>query len=175
MRPLFVLAGGLALAAVGFLLLTQVDGANGLAVLITGSVVFSLGLAPVDTLAADLVIGAAPPERAGSAAALSETGAEFGGALGIAILGLVGTAAYRGAVAGAIPVGVPPESAAAARDTLGGALAAAAALPDPLRQALLSVAQAAFMHGLHLAAGVSAVAAVATAVLAIALLRQRTE
>jgi DHA2 family multidrug resistance protein-like MFS transporter len=170
-RPVVVLAGGLALAAVGFLLLTQVDGANGLAVLVTGSVVFSLGLAPVDTLAADLVVGAAPPERAGSAAALSETGAELGGALGIAILGVIGTAAYRGMVAGTLPVGVPPDAAAAARDTLGGAVAAAAELPDPLRQILLTVAQEAFMHGLHLAAGVSASAAFATAVLAIVLLR----
>lgn len=170
-RPVVVLAGGLALAAVGFLLLTRVDGANGLVVLVVGSVVFSLGLAPVDTLAADLVIGAAAAERAGEAAALSETGAEFGGALGIAILGVVGTAAYRRQVAEALPAGVPPDAAAAARDTLGGAVAAAAQLPDVLGQALLAAAQQAFMQGLHLAAGVSAIAVIATAVLAAIALR----
>ena len=64
-RPAFVIAGGLALAGAGFALLTQVDGDSALATLVTGSVVFALGLAPVYTLAADLMVGAAPPERAG--------------------------------------------------------------------------------------------------------------
>ena len=136
-RPVVVIAGGLALAAVGFALLTQLDRATGLAVLVTGSVVFSLGLAPVDTLAADLTVGAASAERAGAASALSETSAEFGGALGIAILGLVGTAAYRGQIANAIPAGVPPQAAAAARDTLGGAVAETVVQHHPARVSIL--------------------------------------
>ena len=40
----------------------------------------------------DLIVGSAPPERAGAAAAISETSSEFGGALGIAVLGSVVTA-----------------------------------------------------------------------------------
>jgi len=107
-RPAFVMAGGLTLAAVGVGLLTQVDAASGLAVLVTGSVVFSVGLAPVFTVAADLAIGAAPPARAGAASAISETSSEFGGALGIAILGSVATAIYRGQVTDAVPAGVQP-------------------------------------------------------------------
>jgi hypothetical protein len=63
--------------------------------LVTGSVIFSLALAPVDTLATDLAVEAAPPERAGAASAITETSAEFGGALGIAVLGVVGTAVHR--------------------------------------------------------------------------------
>jgi MFS transporter, DHA2 family, multidrug resistance protein len=170
-RPVVVIAGGLALAAVGCSLLTRLDGAAGGAVLVAGSVVFSLGLAPVDTLAADLAAGAAPAERAGAAAAILETSAELGGALGIAILGVVGTAAYRGQVAGAVPAGVPPDAAAAARDTLGGAVAAAGQLPDPLAQALLEAARQAFTHGLHAAFAISAIAALGAAILAVAVLR----
>ena len=165
------MTAGLAVAACGFLLLTQLDGATGLALLVTGSVVFSLGLAPVDTLAADLAVGAAPPQRAGAASALSETGAELGGALGIAILGVVGTAAYRGQIADALPSGVPPEAAAAARDTLGGAVAAAGQLPDPLGEALLEAARQAFVEGLHVAFAVSAAAAIGAAILAAVVLR----
>lgn len=67
LRPAFVMAGGLVLAAAGFGVLTQVDGVSGLAVLVSGSAVFSLGLAPMTTLATDLMVGAAPPERAGAA------------------------------------------------------------------------------------------------------------
>jgi DHA2 family multidrug resistance protein-like MFS transporter len=170
-RPVVVMAGGLALAAVGFLLLTRLDRATGLAVLVTGSVVFSLALAPVDTLATDLAVGAAPPQRAGAASAISETSAEFGGALGIAILGVIGTAAYRGQVADAVPAGVPPQAADAARDTLGGAVAAAGQLPDQLGTALLEAARQAFTQGLHLAFAVSAAFAIAVAVIAVVLLR----
>jgi DHA2 family multidrug resistance protein-like MFS transporter len=173
-RPGLVMAGGLGLAAVGFGLLTQLgsDRAAGLAVLVTGSVVFSLALAPVDTLATDLAVGSAPPERAGAASALAETSAEFGGALGIAILGVVGIAVYRRQMAHALPGGVAPQAAAAARDTLGGALAAAGQLPDQLGQALLGAARQAFTQGLHLAFAVSAAAAVAVAILAAVLLRR---
>ena len=170
-RPVVVMAGGLALAAAGFLLLAQLDSASGLAVLVTGSVLFSLGLAPVDTLAADLTVGAAPVERAGAASAISETGAEFGGALGIAILGVVGTAAYRAHVANSVPAGIPPQAASAARDTLGGAAAAAGQLPDPLGQTLLEAARQAFTQGLHLAFVVSAAAAIGTAIVALVELR----
>jgi DHA2 family multidrug resistance protein-like MFS transporter len=169
--PAAVMAAGLALAAVGFGLLTQLDSTGGLAVLVAGSVIFSLAMAPVDTLATDLAVGAAPPERAGAAAAITETSAEFGGALGIAVLGVVGTAVYRGQMADAVPAGVPDQAAVVARDTLGGALAAAGQLPDQLGAALLEVAREAFTRGLHLAAGVSAVAALAFAILVVVLLQ----
>jgi MFS transporter, DHA2 family, multidrug resistance protein len=171
-RPAFVMAAGMALAAVGLGLFTQLDSVAGLAVLVTGSVVFSLALAPVDTLATDLAVGAAPPQRAGAASALAETSAEFGGALGIAVLGSVATAVYRGRVTDALPAGIPPETAAAARDTLGGAVAAAAQLPDQLGQALLHAARQAFTQGLHLAFAISAAAAIGVAILAAILLRR---
>ena len=93
-RPVYVLVAGLALAAVGFGVLTQVGKAPGVALLVTGFVVYSLGLAPVFTLATDLIVGSAPPERAGAASAISETGSELGGALGIALLGSLATAVY---------------------------------------------------------------------------------
>jgi Major Facilitator Superfamily len=72
-RPAFVIAGGLALAGIGFAVLTQVDAESSLATVVTGAVVFALGLAPVYTLAADMMVGAAPAERAGAAAGISET------------------------------------------------------------------------------------------------------
>ena len=116
--------------------------ASGLAVLVTGFVVYSLGLAPVFTLATDLIVGSAPPERAGAASAISETGSELGGALGIAILGSIGTAVYRSGMADAVLAGVSPEAAEAARDTLGGAVAVAGRMPDQLGAELLGTAEA---------------------------------
>ena len=153
-------------------MLTQVDAISGLrAPRASARSSCSLGLAPVFTLATDLIVGTAPPERAGAASAISETSAEFGGALGIAVLGSIGTAVYRGQVAARLPAGVPPAAAAAARDTLGGAVAAAAQLPEPLAATLLGAAREAFVHGLQLSSLIGAVGLAGTAVLVAFLLR----
>ena len=170
-RPGFVMAGGLAFAAVGFGMVTQVESGSALAALVAGFVVYSLGLAPVFTLATDMIVGTALPERAGAAAAISETGSELGGALGIAVLGSIGTAVYRNNLADAVPGGVPPEAAEAARGTLGAAVAVAERLPDRLGTALLDAAREAFTQGLQLGALVCAVVATALAILAGILLR----
>jgi DHA2 family multidrug resistance protein-like MFS transporter len=111
------------------------------------------------------MVSAAPPENAGSVAGVGQTGNELGGALGIALLGSLGAALYRGDIAGAIPGGTPPDVARAAHDTLGGAVSVA----DRLPAGVLDAAQAAFAHGLDAAAATCAVlmlgAAVASAVL----------
>jgi DHA2 family multidrug resistance protein-like MFS transporter len=171
-RPAHVVAGGLLLAAAGFGVLALVDAASGLALLVIGSIVYSLGVSPVIVLATDLVVGSAPVERAGSASAISETSSELGGALGIAILGSIGTAVYRRAMADAVPAGVPPEAAEAARATLGGALAVAAGLPAQLGAGLLGSAREAFTQGLQLTAVICAAVVLATAVPAALLLRR---
>jgi len=172
-RPADVIAGGMTVSAAGFVLLALVDNAaSPLAMLVAGSVVFSVGLTPVVTLTTDIVLGAAPPERAGAAASMSETSSEFGGALGIAVLGSIVTAVYRSEVAGTLPAGIPSEVAEAARDTLGGAVAVAEGLPAQLGAELLGIARAAFAQSFELTAAISAVVTVATAILAVVLLRR---
>jgi DHA2 family multidrug resistance protein-like MFS transporter len=170
-RPGFVMAAGLALSAAGFVLLTQVNEASGVGIVVTALIVFSLGLTPVVTLATDLIVGAAPRERAGAASGISETGAEFGGALGIAVLGSIGVAVYRGRLADAVPAGVPPEQAETARDTLGGATEVAGQLPDQLGAALLDTAREAFTQGLQVTAVTGVVVLTGLALLTAVLLR----
>jgi DHA2 family multidrug resistance protein-like MFS transporter len=170
-RPAYVVAGGLVLAAIGFAMLTQVRGPSALGLLVASFVTFCLGLAPVFTLSTDLMVGSAPPERAGAAAALSETGSEFGGAMGIALLGSIGTAVYRGAMASAVPQALSPDAARAARDTLGGAIAVAAHLPESLSTDLITASRSAFSQALDLAAIICVVIALLTAIAAAILLR----
>jgi DHA2 family multidrug resistance protein-like MFS transporter len=171
LRPAYVIGGGLAIAAVGLGVLTQVGGGSGLAVVVGGSVIISLGLAPVLALTTELIVGSAPPERAGAASGISETGAELGGALGISILGSIGIAIYRSDVASGMPATVPTEVASIARDTLGGAVGVAGQLPAQVGSAVLDVAREAFVQGMQVAAGISAVIAATVAVVAIAFLR----
>ncbi|MEO8023557.1 MFS transporter [Polaromonas sp.] len=162
----------LLLAALGFGVLSQVGGPHALAILVLGSVIFSLGLAPVATLSTDLIVGSAPPERAGAAAALSETGSEFGGALGIAVLGSIVTAVYRHAMADNVLEGVAPAAAQAARSTLGGAVAVAEEIGGSTGSSLLEAARAAYGQSFQMVVGISGLLLVATAVLAGLMLKQ---
>jgi len=139
--PTQLICAGLVIAAVGFVVLTQVDRANPLAVIVTGSIIYSLGGSPVVILATDIIVGSAPVERAGAASAISETSSELGGALGIAILGSIGTAVYRTRMIDAMPSGVPVEIGEIARGTLGGATAVSKQLPGQLGAVLLGNAR----------------------------------
>ena len=171
-RPSLIMGVGMAVAAVGtaMLLGLSVDGEGSLLLIAAASVVISLGLAPVITLATELIVGSAPPEQAGAATGMSETSGELGGALGIALLGSLGVAVYRSEIGESLPSGIPAEAADAALDTLGGAVAIAQTLPGELGTALVEVAQVAFVDALHFVAAVAAVLAAATAIIAAAAL-----
>jgi DHA2 family multidrug resistance protein-like MFS transporter len=170
--PGYVIAGGLGLSAFGFLLLTQVPATGGRPLAVVGLIVVFFGISPTWVLGTDLVVGSAPPERAGSASALSETSSEFGVALGVAVLGSIGAAVYHSNAVDSVPAGALPAGVAdAARDSLVGATAAAAQLPDQLGATLLGAARDAFTSGFNVAAAVAVPAALALAVLAATLLR----
>ena len=166
-RPGFVMAGSLMLAATGFAVLTQVSGSVGLAAVVIGSTLMALGIAPPVILATDLIVSAAPRERAGAAASISETGTELGGALGIAVLGSLGTAVYRSGMNHAVANGISPEAEETARSTLGGAVSVAEQFP-----ALLVPAREAFAQSMHIAFMVCTVIAIGVAILATVLLRR---
>jgi DHA2 family multidrug resistance protein-like MFS transporter len=167
-RPARLIVAGLGVSVIGALLFTQVQAtAAGLSLLVVAYAMWNLGAAPLVSLSTDLVVGSAPPARAGAAASLSETSAEFAFALGIAVLGSLGTAVYRAQLVASLPAGIAGE---AARDSLGGAMAAAASLPEPLAMPLLLAAREAFTSGMHLVAAISAVVLCAVAVFTLRLL-----
>ncbi len=170
-RPGELISGGLLLAALGLLTLGQITATGGLTVFVVGSVVLSLGLGPVFTLATDTTISAAPTERAGAASSLSETSTELGGALGIAVIGSLGTAVYRAHLDHAAVTGLPPHAAATARGSLGGAAAVAQQLPGH-GTALIDAAQHALIAGLHAATVAGAGLVLAAAILTAVLLRR---
>ncbi|GEM32293.1 MFS transporter [Nocardia neocaledoniensis NBRC 108232] len=162
-RPAYLMTGGLLIAMVGYAIFTQLSGADDLALIVTGMVVFSLGLSPMFVLGLDLIVGAVDPERAGAASAISETGQELSAALGVAVIGSIGTAVYRGRMADELPDGLPAELAHAAEDTLAGALQLAATLPEALGAELSTIARQAYTHALQVNSlvgiGLTAVAA----------------
>ncbi|MFI6480058.1 MFS transporter [Nonomuraea sp. NPDC050663] len=140
-----VMAAGLLVSAAGLFLHTQVDGEGSLGLLVTGLSLASAGLAVPMALGNGLIMGSVPQEKAGTAAAMTETGGEFGIAMGVAAFGALATAVYQGAL--------PEWAPQAARESVAAAAAAAATMPDGA--ALLEAARDAFAAGLNAVAWVS--------------------
>jgi MFS transporter, DHA2 family, multidrug resistance protein len=171
LAPVSILVWGLVAAAVGFSLLTLVDGVHGLIVIVGSTVLMGLGLAPVFTIGNDMIISAAPAERAGAASAMAETASEFCGALGIAVFGSIGLALYRHNLAASMPGSILADAASAAMATLGGAVTAANALPAPVGDALLTASRAAFGDALQLTAASGALVLLSASIVSAWILR----
>ncbi|MCP2262196.1 MFS transporter, DHA2 family, multidrug resistance protein [Streptoalloteichus tenebrarius] len=154
MRPTTAIAGGLAGSALGSLLLVGVgvDGGSALPLVMTGIAVLALGPGPLFALGTGLIVGSVPPDRAGSAASMSETGNYFGGSLGFALLGVVAAVVYRTGTDGT-------------SDSLAGAVAASRHLPAAQGAQLLRTAREAFTTSLHVTGVVAAVIFAGMAVL----------
>jgi DHA2 family multidrug resistance protein-like MFS transporter len=169
-----VMSVGLLVGAAGFAVLSRagVEGSGGLYAVAVGTALFSLGSSPAFTLANDLIIAAAPPERAGAAAGISETSAELGGALGIAVLGSLGTVTYRSRMEAASLPAISGDLLTQARGTLGGAAAAATRLSGSDAALLLREARQAFVASLSVVSTICAVLVVATAIVTAVLLRR---
>lgn len=165
-----VCGSGLCLAA-GAIILTQVTISQGLPLLLGGLALVAFGFGPIGSLGANLIVSAAPPEKAGSAASMSQTCSDLGVALGMSLLGVVGTSVYRGRIAGSLPSGLPANAAQAARDTLAGAVSASEHLTVGLERALLSAARDAFTSGLNTVGAVSAGIGLVIALIAALVLR----
>jgi DHA2 family multidrug resistance protein-like MFS transporter len=161
--PARVMVGGAVVCATGFLLLALVPTA-GLAVLVAGTIVCGAGAGLVATLANAGIIGAAPPDRAGAAAAISQSSIDLTGSLGIAVLGSIGVTVYRLAMATGVPADVPPGAAAVAHWTLGGAVAVSHSLAPHTATALLEAARASFGRAYVAVAAISVALSLVAAV-----------
>jgi DHA2 family multidrug resistance protein-like MFS transporter len=148
----YLIGGGLIVSVAGLAVLTQVRPGMSPAVLILGWSAINLGAGPFVALGTDLVIGSAPPRKAGSAAAINETSGELGYALGIAILGSIATMVYRAG----LPSGTP------GRDSLVAAIADGSAVDQ---------AKAAYATGMHAVAAIAAVLLFGVAIAVMTLLK----
>ncbi len=171
-RPAYVMASGMILAAIGFGLYSIIEGNSGLFLIVTGSFILSLGICAVVILGTDMVVGSAPPEKAGAAASISETATEFGGVLGIAVLGSIGTAVYRNRMMGFGENG-DPSVMKSAYDTLGAAAEVSRKVSEEFGSALLIFAKGAFTDSLRLVSVICAGISIFLAFLILFLLKNR--
>ncbi|MGJ5590932.1 MFS transporter [Micrococcus lylae] len=161
-----VIMAGLGLVICGFGAGTQMHGDETMLLFTLLSCLFGLGVGLAETLTNDVILTAAPPERAGAAAAISETGYEFGGAMGTAVLGTAGMGLYAAQVRETADLpGMDAASADAASQTLAAAHRIAETLPDGGTR-LLEIADGAFMAGMDLVAAIGIGTAALTLLLA---------
>jgi MFS transporter, DHA2 family, multidrug resistance protein len=151
-RPGLLIPGGIAVTVIGVAVMTQ---ATSTGVLVVAFAVECIGAAPLLTVGTNLVLASAPPAKVGAAGALMQTANELGYPLGIAVLGSVVTATYRGQMDG----------------NGGGSLSEA--IHNGADPAVLGAARAAFTSGFHLAAGITAVALTVVSVLLVRALTDR--
>ncbi|TDC45159.1 MFS transporter [Actinomadura sp. KC345] len=157
-----VVAAGMLLATCGYTLFLTVGLDTSYWTMLPSMLLAGVGMGIGLTVTGDTVLASVPKDRSGAASAISETGMELGGALGMAVLGSVLNAVYRSALE--LPAGVPGPAASAAGDSIAGALQAAAALPGDLAGQVGAAARDAFVDGMHAAllcsAGLAALVAV---------------
>jgi DHA2 family multidrug resistance protein-like MFS transporter len=145
MRPAYVISAGLTGMVAVLIVLTQVSPTESTTTIIVGFAVFSFCGAPLVALGTGMIVGNAPPEKAGMAGSMAQMSNEFGGMVGIAVLGSIGHAVYRGEIS--VPDGLSGEVAAGVRDSVAGAPAAAGELSEQAGAQLVTSAQSAFADG----------------------------
>jgi DHA2 family multidrug resistance protein-like MFS transporter len=151
----------LALSALAMSLNTDAHGLQKIAVL----AVLGLGVGATITAASNAVMNSAPPEHAGMAASIEEVSYEFGGVLGVALLGSVLSWRYTSSLV------LPPSlQATGASDGIDAALLAAERLPPEAATQLLGLAHGAFDQG-FMAVMATAVVLVLASALTVVLLR----
>ncbi|HMC57009.1 MAG TPA: MFS transporter [Gemmatimonadaceae bacterium] len=171
--PVHLIFWGLVVSSLGYFLFARLGPTRAdLPMFALASLILSFGSSPVFTLANDVIIGSAPPERAGAASGISETCAEMGGALGVAIFGSIGVAIYRGMLTQALPDGVTPEMSRNALATLAGALDVSRQLQTVATATLTQAARGAFLRGLVVCEVISGVGTLALAFFARARFRE---
>lgn len=165
-----VVASGLALMSVGFGLAagSAVDSAYWGRV-VGSMVLMAAGLALTAGPATDAIMGALPAARAGVGSAVNDTTREVGGTLGVAVVGSVMSSVFGPRLADPLrDLGAPSPAVDAARESVVAALGVAARMPGESAARAVEAVQSAFMAGFErgalVAAGVTAVAAVAVLV-----------
>lgn len=167
-----LVAGGVTVAGIGFGMLVLLTTSSHPLIVAIALCLVSLGAGTGMTLTNDIIMSSVPPERAGQAAATSETAYELGTALGTAVLGSVVLASYRGAVTVQVEgLGLSARVIEPLRATVSEGLAAASALPGDLAAVVSNAVRVAFTEALATTGVVGLVIMLATAVWAFVTLR----
>jgi DHA2 family multidrug resistance protein-like MFS transporter len=152
-----VVAAGFGSLSLGFVVLAWMGPSTPYLVIVVGLVLLAAGMATSIAPATGAIMSSIPLSKAGVGSAVNDTTREFGGALGIAVLGSIVTSSYRDSFAAPE---LPPPLGEAAGESIGAAYGVAARLGGPEAGALIDRAGVAFTDAVNGAFATSAVIAV---------------
>jgi Na+/melibiose symporter-like transporter len=156
--PPRVVATGMLLVLVGFLMFTGISPHTAYPYVLACLVPFIVGMALTMSPMTASIMSAVPSRRAGAGSAMNDASRELGAALGVAILGSVAASRYA-SVLGGSTTHLPAAMHHQARSSLTGALQVASTLPHSAGVLLQRGADIAFVQGIHVACFVGAVLA----------------
>jgi EmrB/QacA subfamily drug resistance transporter len=169
-----MVATGLAVVSVGLAILSTAQVDSGYGVVLATILVLGVGMGLAMAPATDSIMGSLPRAQAGVGSAVNDTTRMVGGSLGVAILGSLLSAGYHATIDGSAAVArLPASAAAAARDSLGGAVGVATRLGGSTGQSVLDDARDAFVHAMSHAVVVGAGVALVGALFALVWLPAR--
>ncbi|MGP4114586.1 MFS transporter [Streptomyces sp. 4N509B] len=172
--PRVMVASGFLLTAVAVVTMLALDEQDRPLVMAAGFVLLGFGLETTLFGSYESMLSDCPSRQAGGAAAIGETAYQFGAGIGIALLGSVMNFKYAHQVRG---LGERREieraDAEAASHSLGEAYTVAARLGGDRGQLLRDTARDAFVHGMHMTLGASALMLALGALAALRLPRGR--
>ena len=152
-----VVAAGMILTATGLVLLSFTAGQTTYAAVAWRMVVLACGLALTMAPATESIMGSLPLAKAGVGSAVNDTTRQVGGALGVAVLGSVFTSIYGSHLSNALSgQSLPADALEQAKDSVGAALRAAAAIGGSTGDGIGAAARSAFIDGFHAALRVGA-------------------
>jgi EmrB/QacA subfamily drug resistance transporter len=155
-----VMAAGMGVVALGFGVLTTLTTDTPYIVIAAAFAILGAGMAITAAPATGEIMSSVPLSKAGVGSAVNDTTRELGGALGIALLGSVANSAYRSSI-DVDGLGLPPEAAEAASESIGAASAVAGNLPGGGE--VITRAASAFTDAFTFTNGVAVAIAIATA------------
>jgi Na+/melibiose symporter-like transporter len=150
--PKRLIALGLAIGAVGLLILATVTAHSTYLHVALGLVCMSGGLSMAMPSATESIMGSVPKEKAGVGSAMNDTTRQAGGALGVAVLGSVLASGFTSSLADKLShLELPHGALAKSRQSIGAALNYAHQLGGHLGAQLANAARESWMHGASLA------------------------
>jgi EmrB/QacA subfamily drug resistance transporter len=165
---------GMAAVAVGLFLMSRLTGSSGYGHVLESMIILATGMSLAMTPATESVMGSLPKDKAGVGSAMNDTTRQIGGALGVAVLGSVFTAAYSSGLTEAL-TRIPAQLAADVESSVGAALGVARSIGGSAGRALAGVATDSFIDAMSRALVLGSLVALAGALVSLIWLPNRAE
>jgi predicted MFS family arabinose efflux permease len=145
-----VVAIGLAVVALGLIILSTIGVDSGYGVLALSLVILATGMSLSMPPATTAIMASLPLGKAGVGSAVNDTTRELGGALGVAVLGSILASQFTASLSGAVQ-SLPAPLAGAATGSLGGALQVAGRVGGAPGAELAAAAKVTFVDAMGVA------------------------